>query len=219
MSAVFLRDLRLAARAGGGALTGLLFFLAVIAIMPFAIGPDMNLLGRLGPAILWIGALLAALLGLDRIFAGDRDDGSLDAIVGASDLFGLVVLSLAKGFAHWVANLLPIVIAAPVFGLLVNLSLEGSLAVALTLFLGTPGLSLVGTAGAAAAVALPRGGVLVGVLILPFAVPTLIFGVSAASAAVTGTPVQPPLLLLCAVTLFLGVVGPVAAALALREAE
>ncbi|MBE7183915.1 MAG: heme exporter protein CcmB [Methylobacterium mesophilicum] len=220
MSAVYLRDLRLAFRAGGGALTGLLFFLAVIAVMPFALGPDMALLGRLGPAILWIGALLSGLLGLDRIFAGDREDGSLDLIVGGSDFLSLVLVALAKGLAHWTASLLPIVVAAPLFGLLVNTDLSSSLAVALTLLVGTPALSLVGVAGAAVAVALPRGGVLVSVLILPFVIPTLIFGVSAARAAVAAPdPFLPPFLLLCASTLFLGVVGPVAAALALREGD
>ncbi|MCO6048827.1 heme exporter protein CcmB [Mesorhizobium sp. RP14(2022)] len=218
MSAIYFRDLLIALRAGGGALTGLLFFLAVIAVMPFALGPDMALLGRLGPAILWIGALLAGLLGLDRIFAGDREDGSLDAIVGGSDFLSLVLTALAKGLAHWTASLLPIVIAAPVFGVLVNTDWTASLAVALTLLVGTPALSLVGVAGAAVAVALPRGGVLVSVLILPFVIPTLIFGVSAAYGAGTDA-FWPPFLLLCASTLFLGVVGPVAAALALREGD
>ncbi len=201
-------------------MTALLFFLAVIAIMPFALGPDLNLLRRFGPAILWIGSLLSGLIGLDRIFAADREDGSLDVIVGGSDFFGLVAASLAKALGHWAASLLPIVLAAPVFGLLVNMEFSASLAVALTLLFGTPGLSLVGAAGAAVAVALPRGGVLVSVLVLPFAIPTLIFGVSAAHAALADPdPFLPPFLLLCASTLFLAALGPVAAALALREAD
>lgn len=219
MGALFRRDLKLALRAGGGALTGLLFFLAVIALMPFAVGPDLATLSRLGPAILWIGALLASLLGLDRLFQADRDDGALDLLVLGQDVVSLSLGVLAKCLAHWTASLLPLSLAAPLFGLLMNMEGSASLTVALTLLAGTPGLSFVGAAGAAVTVALPRGGLLVSVLVLPLGIPILIFGTSAAEAAIAGGAFLPPFLLLCAATLFLGVVGPLAAALALKGGD
>jgi heme exporter protein B len=217
MLALYLRDLRLATRAGGGALTGVLFFLAVVATIPFALGPDLNMLARIGPAILWIGALLASLLGLDRLFQADREDGSLDLLVMSSDRHMLALTVFVKCLAHWTASVLPLVIAAPVLGLILNMEAAGIGATALTLLVGTPAIAFIGAAGAAVAVGLPRGGVLVSVLVLPLAIPVLIFGVSASYAAVNEPdPFMPPFLILAALTLFLAVVGPVAAALALR---
>src|SRR5690606_37626117 len=113
MLALFLRDLRLGIRAGGGAMVGVLFFLAVIAVVPFSVGPDLNLLSRIGPAVLWIGALLASLLGLDRLFQADREDGSLDLMVVAGDRHLLALTILVKCLAHWVVCGLPLVIASP----------------------------------------------------------------------------------------------------------
>lgn len=217
MLALFLRDIRLGVRAGGGGLTGVLFFLAVVATVPFAVGPDLNLLSRIGPAILWIGALLASLLGLDRLFQSDREDGSLDLLILGTDRFSLVLAVLIKCLAHWVTGVLPLVIAAPLFGLLMNMTPVGIGAAALTLLVGTPAITFIGAAGAAVAVALPRGGVLISVLVLPLVIPVLIFGVTASYGAVMDPdPFLPPFLMLVALTLFLGVVGPVAAALALR---
>jgi heme exporter protein B len=217
MLALYLRDLRLALRAGGGALTGVLFFLAVVVTVPFAVGPDLNLLARIGPAILWIGALLASLLGLDRLFQADRDDGSLDLIVLAGDRHMLPLAVLAKCLAHWTATSLPLVVVAPAFGLIMNVPPEAILATGLTLLVGTPAIAFVGAAGAAVAVALPRGGLLVSVLVLPLTLPVLIFGVSASYAAVAEPdPFLPPFMLLVATTLFLAVVGPLAAAVALK---
>ena len=120
MLALYLRELRLATRAGGGALTGVLFFLAVVATIPLALGPDLNLLARIGPAVLWIGALLASLLGLDRLFQADREDGSLDMLVLSADRHMLALTVLVKCLAHWTASVLPLVIAAPVLGLVLN---------------------------------------------------------------------------------------------------
>ncbi len=218
MIAIFLRDIRLSLRAGGGAMTGVLFFLAVIAIMPFAVGPDLNLLSRIGPAILWIGALLASLLGLDRLFQADREDGSLDLLILARDRHMLALTVLVKCLAHWTASVLPLVVAAPLFGLLLNMEPLGIAATALTLLVGTPAVTFIGAVGAAVAVGLPRGGVLVSVLVLPLAIPALIFGVSASYAAVNDPdPFLPPFLILAALTLFLAVIGPIAAALALRS--
>ena len=218
MLALYLREIKLGIRAGGGALTGVLFFLAVIATIPFAVGPDLNLLARIGPAILWIGALLASLLGLDRLFQADREDGSLDLFILAGDRHMLALTVLVKCLAHWTASVLPLVIAAPVFGLILNMPPAGIGASALTLLVGTPAITFVGAAGAAVAVGLPRGGLLVSVLVLPLTIPVLIFGVSASYAAVNDPdPFMPPFLILAALTLFLAVVGPVAAALALRH--
>jgi heme exporter protein B len=215
--ALYLRDIRLGIRAGGGALTGVLFFLAVIATIPFAVGPDLNLLARLGPAILWIGALLASLLGLDRLFQADRDDGSLDLLVLNGDHHMLALTVMVKCLAHWTASVLPLVVAAPLFGLFLNMEPLGIAAAAATLLVGTPAITFVGAAGAAVAVGLPRGGLLVSVLVLPMTIPVLIFGVAASYAAVNDPdPFIPPFLILAALTLFLAVVGPVAAALALR---
>ncbi|CUA93903.1 heme exporter protein CcmB [Pannonibacter indicus] len=216
-SALVAREVRLAIRVGGGALIGVLFFLAVVTVIPFGVGPDLNLLSRIGPAILWIGALLSALLGLDRLFQADRDDGSLDLMLMAGQPLELVVLG--KCLAHWVATGLPLVLAAPVLAVFLNLGPVAMGAVTLTLLVGTPALTLIGAIGAALTVSLRRGGLLLAVLVVPLTIPVLIFGVSAADAAVNDpVPFMTPFLILCALTLFSAVLGPVAAAAALRFA-
>lgn len=218
MLALFLRDLRLGFRAGGGALTGVIFFLAVIVTIPFGVGPDLNLLARIGPAILWIGALLASLLGLDRLFQADREDGSLDLLVLENERHILALTVLVKCLAYWTATVLPLVIAAPLLGLFMNMTPAGIGASALTLLVGTPAIAFIGAAGAAVAVALPRGGLLISVLVLPLTIPVLIFGVSASYGAINDPdPFLQPFLILAALTLFLAVIGPVAAAVALKH--
>lgn len=218
MRALFLRDVRLSVRAGGGALTSVLFFLAVAAVVPFAIGPDLNLLARIGPAILWIGALLASLLGLDRLFQADREDGSLDLLILSSDRHMLALTVLIKCLAHWTASVLPLILAAPLIGLFMNMGPAAIGASVVSLLAGTPAIAFIGAVGAAVAAALPRGGLLVAVLILPLVVPVLIFGVMANFAAVAEPgPFLPPFLMLCALTLFFAVIGPVAAAAALKS--
>ncbi|MER9902330.1 heme exporter protein CcmB [Mesorhizobium sp. M0130] len=218
MLALFLRDIRLSIRAGGGALTGVIFFLAVIATIPFGVGPDRRLLARIGPAILWISALLACLLGLDRLFQADREDGSLDLLVLGNDRHLLALTVLMKCLAHWAGSVLPLVIAAPLLGLFMNMEPAGIGATALTLLVGTPAITFIGAAGAAVAVTLPRGGLLISVLVLPLTIPVLIFGVSASYGAVADPdPFLQPFLILAALTFFLAVLGPVAAALALRH--
>lgn len=203
---------------GGGALVGLVFFLAVIVVVPFGVGPDLKLLARIGPAILWIGALLATLLNLDRLFRDDREDGSLDLLM-LTDV-PLVLTVLAKCAGAWLATGLPLVIAAPVLGLLLGIEPGALLAVAGTLLAGTPALTLIGSIGAALIAAFGRGGLIVAVLVLPFTIPVLIFGVSAASALIVGpTPFLPPFLILCALTLAAAVIAPLAAAAALRAAD
>jgi heme exporter protein B len=216
MTALFLRDLKLSIRAGGGALIGVLFFMTVVAVIPFGVGPDLNLLTRIGPAIVWIGALLSTLLGLDRLFQAERDDGSLDLILMQEN--PLVLTVLVKCLAHWVGTGLPLVIASPLIGLFMNMDEVAIGAVMLTLLVGSPAITFIGAVGAAVAVALPRGGLLVSILVLPLAIPVLIFGVSASYAAVQDpAPFMPPFLILCAITLFSAVTGPFFAALALRN--
>src|SRR6266478_4158214 len=158
LTAILIRDMRIAIRVGGGALMGVLFFLSVVTLVPFALGPDLALLSRIGPAILWLGSLLASLLALDRLFAADHEDGSLDLI-----LMGRAPLELAvaaKALAHWVTTGLPLVIATPVLGLLLNLEPRAIGAVALTLLVGTPALTFIGLVGVGLAVTLRRGGLL-----------------------------------------------------------
>ena len=217
LSALLVRDMRVAVRVGGGALIGVLFFLIVVTIVPFAIGPDLALLQRIGPAVLWLGALLASLLALDRILAADHEDGSLDVLLTAR--VPLELSLLVKALAHWLTTGLPLVLAAPLLGLLLNLELRAMGAVALTLLAGTPALTCIGLIGAALAVTFRRGGLLLAVLVLPLTVPVLIFGVSASNAAIVWpVPFGTPFTILCALTLISLVVGPFAAAAALRHA-
>src|SRR4051812_15026966 len=216
--AVVARDLRLAARIGGSGALGLVFFLMLVTIVPFALGPDLNLLARIGPAILWIAAVLASLIGLDRLFQADEEDGSLDILRSASPPMEAVVV--AKVLAYWGTTAPPLVIAAPLFGLLVALSPEGMLAVVATLLVGTPALAFIGAVGAALTASLRRGGLILTILVLPFMIPTLIFGVAAANAALGGTvPFATPFLILIALSLMAAVIGTVGAAAALRSGE
>jgi heme exporter protein B len=216
LAALLVRDMRIAVRVGGGALIGVLFFLVVVTLMPFALGPDLALLKRIGPAILWLAALLASLLALDRLFAVDHEDGSLDLLLMSRAPLELVVA--VKGLAHWLTTGLPLIIAAPLIGLLLNLDGLAEAALVLTLLVGTPALTFIGLIGAAIAVALRRGGLLLAVLVLPLTVPVLIFGVAAANAAVMGpVPFGTPFTILCALSLASLVVGPFAAAAALRQ--
>jgi heme exporter protein B len=217
LAALLVRDIRLATRVGGGALIGVLFFLIVVTLVPFAIGPDLALLARIGPAILWLGALLASLLTLDRLLAIDQEDGSLDLILMAP--MPLEITVAVKALAHWLTTGLPLIIAAPLLGLLLNLEPAATGAVALTLLVGTPALTFIGLIGAALTVALRRGGLLLAVLVLPFAVPVLIFGVAASNAAIVG-PVTfgTPFSILSGLALMSIVVGTFAAAAALRHA-
>jgi heme exporter protein B len=216
LAALLVRDLRLSLRTGGGALVGVLFFLVLVTLIPFALGPDLALLRRIGPAILWIGALLASLLALDRVLAADYEDGSLDLLLTTP--LPLELTLAVKGFAHWIATGLPLVAAAPLLGLLLDIEGRAALAVTATLLAGTPALTFLGLIGAALSVTLRRGALLLPVLVLPLSVPVLIFGVSAANAAVVGpVPFGTPFAVLCALSLASLVIGPFAAAAALRQ--
>ncbi len=214
--ALFGREWKIATRVGGGALMGALFFLIVVTVVPFGVGPDLNLLARIGPAILWIGALLATLLSLDRLFQVDRDDGGLDLILMGETPLELVIL--VKCLAHWAATGLPLVIASPLLAVFMNMEPEAIAATTLTLLVGTPALTFTGAIGAALTVTLKRGGLLLAILVLPLTVPVMIFGVSSATAVLYGTmPFSTPFSILSALGLFALVLGPVVGAAALRH--
>jgi heme exporter protein B len=184
--------------------------------MPFAIGPDPILLSTIGGATLWIGALLASLLGLERLFQSDAEDGSLEQMLISPTPLAAQVF--AKSFVHWLVTGLPLTLMAPVFGLFLGMSQSALLASMATLAVGTPAISFIGAVGAAITVSLSRGGLLLSVLVMPMCIPVLIFGVGAVRAAVTEPdPFLPPFLLVAAISLFFAVIGPFASALALRQ--
>jgi len=196
--ALLIRDMRLAMRAGGGFGLGLSFFLIVVVLVPFGVGPQAAILSQIAPGILWIGALLACLLSLDRIFALDWEDGSLDLLATSPlPLEGIVAV---KSLAHWLTTGLPLVLVAPFLGVLLNLPAAGFLWLTLSLLLGTPALSVIGTFGAALTVGLKRGGLLLSLLVLPLYVPTLIFGAEMARRGAEGFATTTPLFLLAGVT-------------------
>ena len=198
MSALLLRDMRLAIRAGGGFGLSLAFFLIVVVLVPFGVGPEMGLLSKIAPGILWVGALLACLLSLDRIFALDFEDGTLDLLVTAP--LPLEAVVSVKSLAHWITTGLPLVLAAPVLGVLLGLQSDAFYWIVLSLLLGTPALSVIGTFGAALTVGLKRGGLLLSLLVLPLYVTTLIFGAELARRGIAGMDVGTPMSLLLGIT-------------------
>ncbi|MEM1003980.1 MAG: heme exporter protein CcmB [Pseudomonadota bacterium] len=214
MIALLLRDLKLAFRAGGGFGLGLVFFLIVTVLVPFAVGPQSSLLSTIAPGVLWVGALLACLLSLDRLLALDWEDGSLDLLATAPLPLESVVS--IKALAHWLTTGLPLVLAAPVLGVLLNLPGPGYAWLVISLLIGTPALSVIGTFGAALTVGLKRGGLLLSLLVLPLYVPTLIFGAEVARRGAAGIEVQTPLLLLAGMTLATIALLPFASAAVLR---
>ncbi len=214
MIALLARDLRLAIRAGGGFGLGLAFFLILAVLVPLGVGPEGQVLALIAPGILWVGALLACLLSLDRLFALDFEDGSLDLLATAPiPLEGVVAI---KALAHWLTTGLPLVLAAPVLGVLLNLPGPAFGWLVLSLLLGTPALSVIGAFGAALTVGLKRGGLLMSLLVLPLYVPTLVFGAEAVSRGAQGLPAATPLLLLAGITAGSAALLPFAAAHALR---
>lgn len=214
MIALLIRDLRLAMRAGGGFGLGLAFFLIVVVLVPFGVGPENALLARIAPGILWLGALLACLLSLDRIFALDWEDGSLDLLATAPlPMEGIVSV---KALAHWLTTGLPLVLASPLFALLLSLPAGGYGAMVLSLALGTPALSVIGTFGAALTVGLKRGGLLLSLLVLPLYVPTLIFGAEMARRGAEGLETTTPMLMLAGISAGVIALLPFASAAVLR---
>ena len=214
MKALLLRDLRLATRAGGGFGLGLAFFLLVAVLVPLGVGPEAAVLARIAPGILWLGALLACLLSLDRLFALDYEDGSLDLLATAPMPLEAVVA--VKALAHWLVTGLPLVAVAPVLALMLNLPAPGYVWLVTALALGTPALSVIGAFGAALTVGLKRGGLLMGLLVLPMYVPTLIFGAEVVRRGAAGFSPEMPLLLLAGISAGALALLPYAAAAALR---
>ena len=218
MVGVFLRligrELTLAVRGGIGTLMTVVFFVIAVTLFPLGVGPELGLLSRIAPGAIWVAALLAALLSLDRLLVADHEDGSLEQLMLGTLPLEFVVL--AKTVAHWLTTGLPLAVAAPVLALLLNMSTDGLVILIVSLLLGTPILSLIGAVGAALTVSLRRGGALVALLVLPLYVPVLIFGVGAVEGAVLDVGVHANLSILAGGLVGALVLGPLAAAAALR---
>ncbi len=216
MRRLLARELRLSLRHGSDSLAALMFFLLAGALFPLAIGPAPETLGRIAPGIVWVCALLAALLPLDRLFGADLEDGSLDLLLLSGQPPALV--ALGKAIAHWLTTGLPLLLAAGPLAVMLRMPEEAIPALLAGLLPGTAVLSLLGTTGAAMVLGARRGGVLLPLLVLPLAAPVLIFGVGAADAAAVGLAARPHLLLLCAVFAAALPLCPLAAGAALRSA-
>lgn len=216
LATIIQRDLRLALRQGSDSLMVVGFFVLTVTLFPFGLGPESNLLERTAAGILWVTALLASMLSLDRLFQGDYEDGSLELLTLTPT--ALEVLVIGKIVAHWLTTALPILVAAPVLAVLLHLHQDAFLALIATLLLGTPTLSLIGAMGAALVLGARRGGVLLSLLILPLYVPVLIFSVGAVDAAAQGLPVQGHLLILGGLLLAALPLAPLATVAGLRQA-
>lgn len=214
MIALLRRDLILAMRAGGGFGLGLAFFLILVVLVPFGVGPNSEILSRIAPGILWVGALLSCLLSLDRIFQLDFEDGTLDLLATAP--LPLEAAASLKALSHWLTTGLPLTLAAPVLGVLLSMPSEATIWLVASLAIGTPALSMLGTFGAALTVGLKRGGLLISLLVLPLYMPTLIFGAEAVRRGAEGLSATPALLLLAAITTGCAALLPFASAAALR---
>ncbi len=213
---LFFSDLRLQLRQGSDLIAPVAFFVLATLMIPLGVGPEPNLLARLAPGVIWVTALLATLLALDRLFQRDYEDGALDLL--ALSPMPLEFAVIAKVAAHWVVTGLPVMIAAPVLGLMLGLTAESYAALELSLLLGTPVLSLIGAFGAAVTLGARRGGALLAILVLPLYVPVLIFATSAVGAAAEGLSPRPHLLLLASFLALGLALAPFAAAAALRNA-
>ncbi|PTX55423.1 heme exporter protein B [Litoreibacter ponti] len=214
MIALLRRDLMLAIRVGGGFGLGLAFFLILVVLVPFGVGPNAEMLSRIAPGILWVGALLACLLSLDRIFQLDFEDGTLDLL--ATSPLPLEAAATLKALSHWLTTGLPLTLAAPVLGVLLNMDAQATAWLITSLALGTPALSMLGTFGAALTVGLKRGGLLISLLVLPLYMPTLIFGAEAVRRGADGLAATTPLLFVAAITAGCAALLPFATAAALR---
>lgn len=214
-STLLKRDLVLAIREGGALGTALGFYLIVVTLMPLGLGPDLNLLTRIAAGILWVALLLAALLSLPRIFEADHEDGSLDILTLGG--LPLELAAAAKALAHWISTGIPLALMAPVLGILLNLEARAYPLVVATMLAGTPAISFLGSIGAALTLNARRGGLLLALLVLPLYVPTLIFGISAISAAMLSPDgFEASFLILAAISLVSVALAPFAAAAALR---
>ena len=209
------RDVAVGWREGGALGTALGFYFIVVALLPLSLGPDLNLMSRIAPGVLWVALLLAALLSLGRLFEADDDDGSLEVL--ATGPLPLEAVAAAKSLAHWLITAVPLTLLAPVLGLLMNLPPDGHPVLIASMLAGTPAISFLGGIGAALTLRARRGGLLLGLLMLPLFVPTLLFGISAVDAALLHTGAfLPSFLILLALSLASVVLAPLAAAAALR---
>lgn len=212
---IIARDLRLSLRHGSATTMVLGFFIMVVTMFPFAIGPEQNILERISVGVIWVAALLSCLLSLDRMFQSDYEDGSLDQFILSPLPLEMVVL--AKAVAHWLTTSLPLIIITPILGIMMNLPDQGFWPLIVTMIIGTPALSFIGAIGASLTVTLRRGGVLLSLLILPLYIPVLIFGVLAVKASIGGYPAQEHQMLLLGFTLFSAAIAPWASAAAIRS--
>jgi len=208
------RDLKLAARSGGGATLALSFFALVATLMPLGVGADLTLLARIAGGVLWVGAVLAALLSLDRLFQGDYDDGSLDLI--ALSPLPLELTSFAKILAHWLSTGLPLTLLSPLLALMFNLPPQPTLMLVISLAIGTPAVSAVGAIGASLTLSLKRGGLILPLIILPLLAPVVIFGAGSVAYALDGLPGTGALGLLAAFSVAAVLLSPFAAAASVR---
>ena len=211
---LLIRDLRLALRNRHELANPLIFFVLVVTLFPLAVTPTAEALRAMAPGVIWVSALLAVLLSLDRLFQQDYDDGSLDQLMLSPN--PLVILVFAKVTAHWLLTGLPLVIIAPLLGLFMSLPTEAVSVLVYSLLLGTPVLSLIGAIGVSLTVSVNRGGVLLSLIILPLYIPILIFGANAVDVATDGLPVTGQLLFLAAVLALSVSLAPLATAVALR---
>ncbi len=212
--ALLRRDVALALRIGGGGAMGVAFFLLVATLTPLGVGQDSETLGRIAGGVIWVSALLACLLSLDRLYQADFEDGALDLL--ALSPLPLEAVAALKAVAHWVTTGLPLIAAAPVLAITLNLPGAAFWPLMAALAVGTPGLSLIGAVGAALTVGVRRGGLLLSLLVLPLYLPALVLGARVVERASVGLDPLPPLMLLGAVTLLSAALGPFAAAAALR---
>jgi heme exporter protein B len=212
--ALYARDLRLAMRRRIEALLPIAFFVVAVSLFPLGVGPETQTLRQIAPGVVWVCALLAAMLSVTNLYAGDFADGSLEQLLLSGQ--SAVVIAAAKSAAHWTVTGLPLVVAAPIFGLLFDMRRESLATLALTLLLGTPILSLLGSVGAALTLGLRSAGVLIILLVLPLSIPALIFGTGAVGAVEGGLSPGGHYSILGALLIFTALTAPPAAAAALR---
>lgn len=210
------RDIKIGWQGGSTSSMVVAFFIIVVTLFPLGVGPEQSVLARIAVGVIWVAALLACLLSLDRIFQADYEDGTLDQY--ALSRLPLELIVIGKSLAHWLTTSLPLILITPVLAVLLNMNDAALLPLIYAMLIGTPALSLIGTIGASLTVSLKRGGVLLSLLILPLYVPALIFGVMAVDAGISDTGSNASLLFLAAVTLFSLAITPWVSAAAVRLA-
>jgi heme exporter protein B len=214
--AILQRDLRLALRQGADSVMVVAFFIVTTTLFPFGVGPEANILARIASGVIWVSALLAAMLSLERVFQTDYEDGSLELLTLSP--VSLELLILGKVLAHWLTTGLPLIIAAPLMAVMLNMDQDGFVTLMIAMLLGTPALSLIGAIGAALILGARRGGVLVSLLVLPLYIPVLIFGAGAVEAALLGISATAQLQIMAAILLLSLAATPFATAHAVRQA-